>query len=283
MSARNCQISSRDLTRIAFNKNTNQLLITDSKEKSIKKINLIGDLEQTIKPMSLNESILEAPYSICINFLNEICIYDWNMNSILIFDEIFNLQAQIDLNKYIQHGKVMNYMVFDTLNPYILYFTNTSGNKVQSIDIKTTKLLNEVQLDSPFDVKIDNEYLYVTSSTSFGQDSMRKKIGKIINGSNCIFILNKGTFELVKTIRHQNWVKPKGIHVDFNGFIWTTAFKTDELNDCISDFLYLFILNFNGEILNSICLNLKVFSDFFVIERKIFFCAANCLRLVKLD
>jgi hypothetical protein len=268
--------SSRDLTRIAFDTIKNQILITDLKDKSIKKVTLNG---QEIFSESNGNINFQSPYSICINSLNEICVYDWHLNSLFLFDENSEQVSELNLNNYFKNGKkLVNFMTFDPQNPSFLYFTNTSENKVTLVDLKHKKFLDEKHLDSPYDIKLDNKNIYLTSSTSYSYDSVIKRIGKIVTGSNCIFILNKRNFQPVRTIKHPNWTKPKGLHVDCNGFIWTTAFKNDDV-----DVLNLFILNQNGEIINSIRLNFKVFSDFFLIEHKIFFCAGNSLRLIKFD
>ena len=282
MSCQSCQISSRDLVRIGFNANTNLLYITDSREKTVKLVNLIGE---EIKPQ---QQLIPppAPYSICINSLNIICVFDLHLNSILVLDENFNQKyAAIQF----ESGTIVNFMTFCNQIPNFLYFTNTIENRVCLVDVENGAMLKQTSLDAPYDIKVDSCHLYVTSNTSYSYTDMTlKTFGKTITGSNCIFVLNKSSFEIVRVIEHKNWLKPKGLHIDADGFIWTTAFKLvkNEDNDnnlIISQSLYLFILNQNGEILNLISLSIKGFSDFFAIERKLFFCAANCLRILKLD
>ena len=183
--------------------------MTDSKDKSIKKVTLNG--QETSSESNEN---FQSPYSICINSLNEICVYDWHLNSLLLFDQNFEQTSELNLNNYFQNGKnLVNFMIFDPQNPSFLYFTNTSENRIGLVDVQNNQFLKETHLDSPYDIKIDNKQLYFTSSTSYSYDSVFKKIGKIVTGSNCIFVLNKKTFELVRTIRHANWTKPKGLHL----------------------------------------------------------------------
>ena len=265
------------MNRIAFNVNNNEVLITDSRKKSIKKVSLNGE---EISEFKNENNTFQSPYCICVNSLHEICVYDQHLNSIFLFDQQFERTCDLNLNNYFPSDKQnISFMIFDTQNPSYLYFTITSENRVNLVDVKAKMFLKETHIDSPYDIKVDIQHLYLTSSTSYSYDSIDKKFGSIMTGSNCIFILNKKSFELVRKIKLLNWVKPKGLHVDLNGFIWTTAFKMDD----DSELLNLFILNQNGEIINSIKLNFKVFSDFFLIERKILFCVGNCLKLVKFD
>lgn len=224
------------------------------------------------------------PYSICYTVLNELFLYDMELNEILVYDDTFRLLRQFKVNSYInkQRGHLINNMIFDNYLLNTVYLTNTNGNKLIAINSENGNLLKDIELDRPFDIKISETKVYATSSTSFSLDSKRKKVSQILTGSNCIYILDKLTFSHINVI-NLNWLKPKGLYIDENQFICTTAYKVDMKTQVVSEYLYLYFINENGEVLKEFQLNnIKVFSDFLFFDYKLIFSSANCLKFIEI-
>jgi hypothetical protein len=104
----------------------------------------------------------------------------------------------------------------------------------------------------------------------------------LLIGSNCIFIISKSNYSILNAIRIDEWIDPRGLYVDDNLNILTTAFKLDEQNNR-SDWRHLFVMNERKSCYTSFLLTgLEVLSDMLMIENRLYFCISDLVEIITL-
>ena len=126
-----------------------------------------------------------------------------------------------------------------------LYLSHTNRDRI-SVYSEDGELIDTFLIDAPHFTEIDNEFLYVISYTYYEEFNRVEKI----NGSNCIFVLDKLSHEIVNKIIF-DWLQPQGLCFDDNYNIITVAYELDEDNTRLDSYLYV-IDKRNYKILNKI-------------------------------
>ena len=109
------------------------------------------------------------------------------------------------------------------------------------------------------------------------------KLKKIIKGSNCVFIVDKFTLNILDTIKLNDWVTPSALYVDLNSNIYTVAYELDKTTGMLSKFKYLYIINKNGLLVKKIYLeDIQIIADMIVLENELIFSVNNEIKIIQL-
>ena len=60
----------------------------------------------------------------------------------------------------------------------------------------------------------DENFLYVTSFPNFTINGKNHRVEGIQKKSNCIFVLNKTKYDVLRTIKFEDWLGPEGLFLD---------------------------------------------------------------------
>jgi hypothetical protein len=111
--------------------------------------------------------------------------------------------------------------------------------------------------------------VYVKTDTGYNKTA-DDRLKRITKGSNGIFLLNKNSLEIEGEIKLENWLQPRGMCVDVEENLFTTAFKLDE-NKFISTCRYLFLFNRTCQLLREFKLDgFTLIEGFLFKENKIY-------------
>lgn len=251
-----------------------KIAISDYLDKSIKLLDSNGTYLSTFNQPGL----MHKPWSICSNSRSEIFLHDWEKKEIIKFDSNMKCLGHLGDRKILN----VSYMAIDNDNESVLYISHYIDNKITIWNLIDSKLVHSIDIDSPEYMQINRNKIYVTSHCDAEYVDEKKELKQIKNGSNCIFIINKNSYAVVCTIRLDDWVELRGLYIDENSNIITTAFKLDE-KKIRSDFRYLYTLNERKNIYSTIYLNnIEVLSDMLVLGNKFFFCISDIIDMVVL-
>lgn len=262
----------------------NEILITDLHDKCIYVIDTDGVLINVIKPKdSLNKHILKEPMAITLLNNKNIAIYDRLMGKILIFNEKFEILNEI------QGLECADFIIADSSNSSCLYvsemdlFCNNEKDRIYLYDTESRQIVKQLKIIKPWDLKCYANKLYLTSWSFLRYiDEVERIVHDINVGNNCIYIVDKSTLSIIKTIKLKDFVLPHGLHIDQNQHIWTLAFKLEK-NNIRSEYRYLLIIDEDGHILKEFYLNnICWFHDMIVFENKIFICGGLRPSFIKI-
>lgn len=273
-SSKSFHVPSKSLFTMVFLKTKRKIVITDYMDKSLKVLDINGCFQEKIS----QAGCLEKPWAISSNSRNDIFITDYEDMGIVKLDSSFKFIRKIG-EKVIRNAC---YMATDPDNEDIVYLTHYIENRVTIWNVLENKFINSFGIDTPEFIQIKRNRIFLTSRTEVEYIEGRKEFRRIIEGSNCIFVLSKSNYSLLHAIRIEDWIDPRGLHVDDNLNILTTAFKLDENNNR-SDWRHLFVINERKSSYTSICLSgLEVLSDMLMIENKLYFCISDIIEIITL-
>jgi DNA-binding beta-propeller fold protein YncE len=258
---------------VLSNTDENVYLI-DNEENTLKIVDTCGKF---IKTLEMPKLLGTRPSALCFNSKNELFIGDSRKRKILVFNKKHEFVREFGDNTI----KKPDSMIIDEITN-ILYISDYENNQISLWNTETCSLLTQFKVDSPAQMHLNKDFLYVISE---GDYDFIKSTGKlrITKGSNCIFILNKQTYQLYDTIKLDNWFDCAGLHLDKNGNLITTAYELDS-DKYVSAYRMLYVFNSNGKLQNKIPTNIDYFSDMlFVDDKKIAFCAYDKFKLIELE
>ena len=251
-SSKSFHVPSKSLFTMVFQKTRRKIVISDYMDKSLKIIDVNGNFQEKISQIGY----LEKPWAISSNSKNEIFVTDYEEKGIIKLDANFKFSRKIG-DKTIRNAC---YMALDPDNEDIMYLTHYIENRVSVWNISDNKYINSFGIDTPEYIQIKRNKIFLTSRTEVEYIEGRKEFRRITEGifklkfkknlyseflyigSNCIFVLSKSNYSILNAIRIDEWIDPRGLYVDDNLNILTTAFKLDDENNR-SDWRYLFIIN----------------------------------------
>lgn len=252
----------------------NQILLSDYKDSSLKIVDIdAGNLVETIK----NEYLI-TPMCLCTNSLNELFVFCDKRQLICILNEKF------ELIKLINDIPTVAGMCIDKENEDNLYFTQWELNKLSLISIENEKIIKSIDLNQPKNILMRRNKLYVISFTEWDYTvSSKRMLKEVVSGDNSIFILDKVKLEILNKIKFQEWLSPRGIHIDKNENIWTLAFKLDQQKN-YSKYKHLFGVNKYGYVIQSLELNdVEWLADVLFLPKKLVLCDGNWVKIIKFD
>ncbi len=166
-----------------------------------------------------------------------------NFSNILIFDANLTFVKNLSvLESYDPSSMQIDH-------PNILYMSFSSQNKISVYDIETGGCIKVIKIDSPREIAISQESVYVLSSTSYDKKRNTCEFQKFKFGSNCIFVVNKLDYKILSKIEFKDWLSPNGLYLDKYSNIVTTAFQMDN-NKFISMNRFLYTIDQDGNLLH---------------------------------
>lgn len=256
----------------------NQLLLTNYGDSALHIIDTNGNL---IRVMNLS-GWLSQVFSVCSNVSNSEIFVNCYGNGVFVFDKDFNY-----LRKF---GKgIMGFTSFmfidHTTREKRLYASNYQKNQIGVWHSGRGELIDTIKLDRPDFMILANNFIYVTSSTSWSFEWKRddRVLTSIHNGSNCIFELDKSTHRLIREIKFEYWLEPRGLQFDSNFNILTLAYELDQTSRVISETRSIFVINKWGNCVNKIKLYSfdNLFWDMIVIENKLLILYQNQIKSIE--
>jgi hypothetical protein len=263
---------------LSLDRKQNHLLLTNYGDGALNIIDTNGNL---IRIVNLS-GWLSQVFSVCSNVsTNEIFVNCYG-NGVFVFDKDFNYLRNF--------GKgIMGFTSFMILDHKTrerrLYASNYQKNQIGVWHSGLGKLIETIKLDRPDFMVLINNSIYVTSSTSWSFEWKLddRVLTSIHNGSNGIYELDKNTYELIKEIKFDYWLEPRGLQYDSNFNILTLAYELDPATRVISETRSIFVINKWGNCVNKIKLYSfdNLFWDMLVIENKLLVLYQNQIKTIE--
>lgn len=242
------------LSRCVYNNCENKLIVTDTAGSCLKVVDMSNNTITTFSKKFFN-----SPSSICINKKREIFFNDQCSNHVIVINDQMNFVRKFDVSKV----ELITHMLIDFIDPRnILYITDRQNDKLYIYDSETGLHMNLIHLDSPLNIAYNENNIYITSLTEFDEAPCGIHVTR---GQNCIYVLDKKSFNVINKIQFQNWLNPNGLYVDENSNILTTACQVEQKKlyenyPCdkekgkdwpggVSNKRYLFIINQHGKLI----------------------------------
>ena len=210
--------------------NNNNILIIDQRNKTVILTDLNGNLVKNYQ----DQNIFSEPCAICVNKKNEIFIGDSIDKSVFVFDENFNLLRKFGNESLHQSSSLAiddsSDIIFTNENnenetfgnkiPF-LFVTSESINTVTIWNADNRAFVNKFKINKPQCIQISDKKLFILGRVNHSNictlsQNLSHANKKIIFSANCIFIVNKMTFDMIHTIKLENSFDLKGLHVDSN-------------------------------------------------------------------
>ena len=248
--------------------------MTDEFSREIKLFDSDGTLLKSFNP----DNMLSRPYSVCVTHKDKIIIGDKGSEGIFVFNSHFDFLTHF--GKGIKSSTT--YLFADTNNSSLIYSTHCADNNFLCWNIDEEQVVSQLKLDKPEYIFAKYDKIYVSSATMFESvDSKKTSNVKIKSGSNCIYIIDRYTMAVERTIVFENWLQPSGLYVDDEETIFTTAYRWDA-NHIKSESKYLHVINKNGDIERKICLNgVKNFDDMIIKSNRIIFYVWQAIKIIE--
>lgn len=202
------------------------------------------------------EGMLVAPWGLSISDTNELIVCDGDLSEVLWINKDMKTPKRFRNEIFssvecIQHDNSTQDLFCTSLDDDCIYMLNKNG------------VCRKKTLENPCSLAISIKKLFVTSKTFFERNG---DVISCVRGGNCIFILEKTTLDVVKTVRIGHWLAPTGLQIDENELIYTIAFSlSNQKNIETQD---LFSVNHNSEILFKIDLKSNNLARNFVLLEK---------------
>lgn len=258
------------------------IILTDEQSSLIHITDLEGNLLDSKNP----EGMLKQPVGICIKTLNdieEIYIGDFHEHKIFVFDSDFNYIREFgDCSSL----KIPQVIAFDETEKNLnsLYVSDVTNNQITVWNSTNGELEKKLEIDSPYTIRFTINKMFIISTAVFELDEYEKnKFSKITKGSNCIFVLDKESFEIINSIKIDNWLTPSTLYIDTNSNIYTLAYEIDK-NNVKTEFKYFYIIDQNNKLINKILLNdIQRFGDAIFLRNRLYICLYDWIRIIEFE
>lgn len=231
----------------------------------------IVDDETFLKTKEIKFEKLQSAKTICVSKDEEIFIADCKARKIFVYDRNFNLLRE--------HDRRQNLLIEDIFSMNIdntekhLYISERENHIIRIVECKNcNRVLEEIKFELPSFIKIFDDRLLVISGIFYDDMSgfMPEEL-RVKKGESAIHILEKRTWASLRKISFKNWLDLRGIWIDDNLNIYTTAFEVQRLSRTVLKFSHnsrtLYKLGKNGEIVEKKCLNINYVADFVFINK----------------
>ena len=232
-----------------------------------------GNILKSFNP----NNVLKRPVGVYIlHDVNEekIFIGDNHYNKIFVFNSNFELEFQFgDQNlknpKYIQID-----IKFDKSRLYVSDHTN---NEITIWNTRNRSFIAKIEIDTPKQINFTQNSFYVASFELYDQVK-NNKVMKITRGGNCIFEIDKVSFEIKRRVIG-SWYSPELLNMESNGNLKIIAY--DFINNItISGMRYFLTIDQNGQIIEKVELNgIYAIDDAIFVNNKLIVCFANKLKI----
>lgn len=273
------EIECKGFCKCVYSSYRNALIISGYDEGCLKLYNSEDKLIDTIK----NDKI-KKPWSLYLDKFENLYLCDLFKKpivNILVFDSTMKFVYEFELKKW--RNLTVDSIVIDEQNEInFLYVSSRLDNKIGMWNSINGEFLKFIDIDSPHFMCFSEDKLFVSSSFDSKVDKLRK-VGK--SNSNCIFVLNKYTHDIVRKICNPNWQNPIGLLIN-NGNIMTIARCHNEDNNVLQSRCYL-VLDMNGGIkekikLEGVNITVNSISDLLFYENKIVYLTEKSIKFIEL-
>lgn len=248
--------------------NENYLVVIDDLSKKLIRFDIGSNTIEYKYAYKRLEDYVYRPYMLRYN-ANEDEIHVSEKDSSVIYTfklyESLCKRKVIKFNENLQriwdlcvHGNSKRMFVLDT-NQKNIFVYDRNGNFLRTLfNMSEDKEGFGHNEHWPRDIKISNNHIYVIDTCVCIYNFNTNKLVKIKDGHNCIHIFSCTNFQLIKVIKHRNFLRPMGLICDNkNNNIFTIAnFKNNY--DQIQPYQYLFCFNLKGQIVSVTCLNIDL-------------------------
>jgi len=269
-SNKSLKVPSKYLACMCLRNDEDTFYIIDNEENCLKQVDLNGKFLKSVKLS------LPRPVAMCQNRKGEFFIADGKHKRIFVLDS--NLRHMREFGDY--NLKKPDSMIIDE-DCDVLYVTDHENNQITVWNSENGNFITQIKVDSPAQIQLTKDNVYVISESDYEINKTTSKL-RLTKGCNCIFIINKTNFQIVETIKLDNWFDPCGLHIDKNQNILTTAFELDS-DKYVSNNRSIFILNNKGKLKQKVPLDTDFFNDMIVSEKKMVFCSYDNLKIVEFE
>ena len=236
---------SRGLNSLIYLEKLDKLIICDKTKCELKIILSFGNFKYQPEIHVFKHEYIKKPRELCLGNNNDIFISEHlNDDRILVFDVNLHYIRQIRMK-----SMFVDKMKIDLSdNQYLLYISDWSDNKIIVRFSENGRFKCVINITGPTYVEFDSYFLYVTSFPIFSRNRATDIVEGVQKNSNCIFILNKSNYDVVKKISFDNWLGPEGLYLNNDFNIFTTASKFNRDKKESSDFFYLYEVTLDGSV-----------------------------------
>ena len=190
---------------------------------------------------------------------------------IFVFNQNFKLIKKIGENL-----KKASFNLTIDYESDILYCSHFYKDVVTLWNVNDAKLIQELEIERPIDLKISENKIYILSRADYDADREKRKLAKVKKG-NSINVLNKSNHEIINKIQFDDWFCPHSLHISSDGDIYTTAYELDKNNGTWSKNTFLFIIDSTSyQIKQKIELNdVDTFVGALYLNNKLILCYVN--------
>jgi DNA-binding beta-propeller fold protein YncE len=262
---------------MALIENKTKVLITDYIRNLIHLIDFDGKLFRSFNP----NNTLKIPVGICVlrdSNDEEIYIGDSKQHKIFVFNSNFELKFQFGDNNLKYPGYLR---IDDEFDKSRLYVSDCKNNEITIWNTKDGKFIHKIDIETPRQINFTCNSLYA-SSPVFEHQMKNNQVTKINQGGNCIFEIDKESFEIKRRIVG-NWYSPNLLKIETNGYFHIAARIFDD-NVSLSEMRFFITVDQNGKIMKKVELfGIQPISDVILVKNKIIVSTANKLKLFEFE
>ena len=200
---------------IVYLKNQDKFIFSDNNEGSLKTVTNILGTNTLIQ--AFKDSHLEKPLQLCVGRNDELFVGD--QNKIVVFDS--NLTFLRIFKTNLANDYKMKVDLTDRRS--LLYISDFIAGEIVVRLSNYNKIENKINILRPEYMDFDENFLYVTSYPIYQLRKQETQVSSIQKRSNCIFVLNKFNYEVVRTIKSAFWLGPQGLFIDQCSNIFTVV------------------------------------------------------------
>lgn len=289
--------TSKQLQKCIVLKTSNQIVVTDAKDKYVYFVNLND------KDANRSKKLEFTPWHISLFNESHIFLADQSFKKFAFLSNKNDSTQNKEQNglKFVRGPlKEIYQFEFDTYSINGLgYGIDLSNNQVIVYDSSIEKITARNEINSIGSLKICSQNVLVSAFT--GTKDSIKSIRKIstqldidtnIKSSksdrdsitNSIYILEKETLRIVRLLKLDNWVSLKGLAQDDDLNVITTAYEIESDQIKASDFRFFILIDRNNCVLRKIRIQLTDFIyDIQFFDAKLIFCLKNGIQIMELE
>jgi hypothetical protein len=257
------------------------LIVSDFEDESLKLFDSENKLVDTIR----HEKI-KKPWSLCIDSYDNLYLCELSktpLTTILIFDSNLKFVYEFELKKW-RNPAVDSIIIDEQSSRKILLVSSRCDNKIGVWNGMNGEFLKLIDICCPYFMQFNDDNLFVISGTDFKIDKDRR-LAKLNNGLNCIFILNRYSYEIVKKIRNSNWISPIGLSIIDSNIITVARYINEE--NVVSNHRCYLVLDINGKVkekieLDGLNFSVNCISDLLFYEKKIIFLTQKSIKFIEI-
>lgn len=229
------QVQSEWLTHSVWIEQRQTFLIPDLSKRCIIEIDLNGNLIGSHNP----ESILSSPSCLCINWKNEIFVFDNCKLRVLAFNtEIEHIRTFGD-----SRLTMCTDMAAD-VDSDLIFVLQYFQNLVSIWNSASGEFVNEFAVASPCFIKVKDNLLFILSAIDTEIFTEVVEAKEKVNTNNMIYVYDKHNLAIFNKIPIAYCVNPKGLYVDDSLNVYLAAHDQNARRENAK---HLFKIKPNGE------------------------------------